>query len=95
MSMQRVDSHSNASPIWIFVSAIPLQIGSIVATLYVLSSSNDNKAYSLLFLIPGIGPIVAYVLTSKKDAYISSMASWVFLGQILSYIILWILIVAL
>ena len=95
MPLKRGDSHSRASLVWIFVSAIPLQIGSIAAMLYVLSSINDNKAYSLLFLIPFMGPIVAYVLTSTKDEYISSMAGWIFLGQILSSIILEILIVSL
>jgi hypothetical protein len=85
-------SNSKASPIWMLVSAIPLQIGSIASMLYVLSSDNKNKAYSLLFLIPTIGPVVAYVLTESKDKYVSSMAGWVFVGQILSYIVLDILL---
>ncbi|EET90390.1 MAG: hypothetical protein LVQ97_03385 [Candidatus Micrarchaeales archaeon] len=88
MGVPHISSASKSSPIWILVSAIPLQIGSIAAMLYVLSSGNKNKAYSLLFLIPIIGPIIAYVLTEQKDRYISSMAGWVFLGQILGYIIL-------
>ncbi|MCL5680269.1 MAG: hypothetical protein M1465_02940 [Candidatus Marsarchaeota archaeon] len=88
MGLPHLPSASKANPAWIFISAIPLQIGSIASMLYVLSSDNKNKAYSLLFLIPVIGPIISYVLTEQKDKYISTMAGWVFLGQILSYVIL-------
>lgn len=69
------------------MSAIPLMVGTIVVLLYILSSNNKNKAYALLYLIPILGPIIAYVLTESKDKYISTMASWVFAGQILSGVI--------
>ncbi len=93
MGVPRLSSTSKSSPVWILISAVPPLIGTIAAVLYVLSSDNKNKAYSLLFLIPIIGPIIAYVLMEQKDRYISSMAGWVFLGQILGYIILDALIV--
>ena len=92
MKLPHLSSKSKSSPIWILISAIPIQIGSIISMLYVLSSDNKNKAYTLLFLIPTIGPIIAYVLTEQNDKYISSMAGWVFIGQILSYILLDVLI---
>ncbi len=88
MKLPHLSSTSKSSQIWIIISAIPIQIGSIISMLYVLSSDNKNKAFALLFLIPIIGPIIAYVLTEQKDKYISSMAGWVFIGQILSYILL-------
>ena len=88
MGLPHLPSTSRATPVWILISSVPLQIGSIASVLYVLSSDNKNKEYTLLFLIPTIGPIIAYVLTEQKDKYISSMAGWVFVGQILGYIIL-------
>ncbi len=87
MGLLHISSTSKATPLWIFVSAIPL-IGGVISMLYILSSDNKNKAYSLLFLIPVIGPIISYVLMEQKDKYISTMAGWVFLGQVIGYIIL-------
>ncbi|ASI13623.1 multipass membrane protein [Candidatus Mancarchaeum acidiphilum] len=92
MKQRDLPSNRKASFIWILVSAIPFDIGSVIAILWVLSSTNKNKAYSLLYLIPVIGPIISYVLTESKDEYLSSMAGWVFLGQILGGIILEVLI---
>jgi len=66
-------------------------VGAIIGMLYVLSSNNKDKAYTLLFLIPILGPIIAYVLTSSKDKYISTMAEWFFVGQ-LTWIIIAVLI---
>ncbi len=62
--------------------------------LYILSSDNKNKAYSLLLLIPIIGPIIAYVLMESGDKYVATMAGWVFIGQILSYVILEVLLLS-
>ena len=87
-------SASKANPIWILISAIPLQIGSIASMLYIVSSNNKDKAYSLLFLIPVIGPMIAYVLTESRNRYIATMAGWVFIGQILSYVILDVLLLS-
>lgn len=61
---------------------------------WILSSNNKNKAYSLLYIVPIIGPIIAYVFMESKDKYISTMAEWVFVGQVLSYIILVVLSIA-
>ncbi len=88
MGLLHLPKNSKSSPIWALISAIPFQIGSIVAMIYVVSSDNEDKAYSLLFLIPIIGPIISYVLTESKDKYTSTLAEWVFVGQIISYILL-------
>ena len=85
-------SDSKASPLWIIVAAIPW-LGGVVSMLYVISSDNKNKAYSLLFIIPVIGAIVAYVLTSSKDKYVSTMAEWVFIGQLIAQF-LWFVLIA-
>lgn len=95
MGLLHLPKGMKSSPIWILISAIPFQIGSIVAMLYVLSSDNENKGYSLLFLIPILGPIISYVLTEGKDKYISTLSGWVFVGQIISYILLDIVIIIL
>ncbi len=87
MKQPNLPSDKKATPIWVLISAIPLQIGSIIAMLWILSSTNRNKAYSLLFPIPIIGPIISYVLMESKDRYISSMSGWIFVGQVLSAII--------
>ena len=92
MRLSHIPSNIKSSPIWILISSVPYQIGSIIAMLYVLSSDNENKIYSLLFLIPIIGPIISYVLTENKDRYISTLSGWVFAGQIISYILLDILL---
>jgi len=42
----------------------------------------------LLFLIPVIEPIIAYVFTEHSDKYLSTMAGWVFLGQIINLFVL-------
>lgn len=92
MDLPDLTSNKKSSPMWAIVSVIPLLIGTTIVVLYILSSNNKNKAYSLLYLIPGIGPIVAYVLTESRDKYVSTMAGWVFVGQILSYVILVVLL---
>lgn len=76
-----------ANPAWVAISAIPLMIGTVVAVLHTLTLKNENKAYSLLLLIPFIGPIITYVLMSSKDRYLSTLAEWVFVGQILGAVI--------
>ncbi|MGC8694732.1 MAG: hypothetical protein ACP5RI_03910 [Candidatus Micrarchaeia archaeon] len=88
MSLRHIPNEIKASPIWILISSVPYQIGSIIAMLYVLSSDNENKAYSLLFLLPIIGPIISYVITENKDRYVSTLSGWVFVGQIISYILI-------
>ncbi len=82
-----------ANPVWVLISAVPLQIGSVASIVYVLSSDSKNKAYSLLFLIPIVGPIITHVLMIQKDRYLSSMAEWIFIGQIAGYIILKVLLI--
>ncbi|MEM3883372.1 MAG: hypothetical protein QXT94_00350 [Methanothrix sp.] len=94
MGYHSLPATSKANPIWILISAIPLQIGSIASMLYIVSSDNKDKAYSLLFLIPVLGPIIAYVLTESRDRYIATMAGWVFIGQILGYVILDVLLLS-
>lgn len=89
-----LQNNKKPGPIWIIISAIPLQIGSIIAMLWILSSDNKNKAYALLYLIPFIGPIIAYVLMGKKDKYVSTMAEWVFVGQILGYVVWYLLFIS-
>ncbi len=44
-----------ASPLWIFISAVPFFVGTLIAVLYTLTLKDENKAYSLLMLIPFIG----------------------------------------
>lgn len=88
MKWPHLPSDSKSSLLWTFVASIPLQIGSAIIVLYILSSDNRNKAYSLLFLIPVIGPIIAYVFTEHSDKHLSTMAGWVFLGQIISLFVL-------
>ncbi len=92
MGSRHLPGNVKSSPVWILISAIPFQIGSIVAMLYVISSDNEDKVYSLLFLIPIIGPIISYVLAEGKDKYLSTLSGWVFIGQIISYFLMKILL---
>ncbi len=80
-----INKPTKANPLWILISAIPL--GSVISMLYVLSSRRNNKEYSLFFLIPVIGPLIAYVMMESKDTYLASMAEWVFIGEIIDTII--------
>jgi hypothetical protein len=92
MGSRHLPRNVKSSPVWILISAIPFQIGSIAAMLYVISSDNEDKAFSLLFLIPIIGPIISYVLAEGKDKYLSTLSGWVFIGQIISYFLMKILL---
>ncbi len=93
--MTAVDKIVNrkSSPLWVLIAAVPLA-GAVSAIAYTAYLNARNRWFTLLFLVPILGPIIAYIITSSNDRYVSSMAEWFFLGTILYIAVLWALAVA-
>lgn len=77
-----------SSPLWVPVAAVPLA-GAVAAIAYAFHRNARHRWYTLLFLVPILGPLLAYVFTSSSDRYISSMAEWFFAGYVVMVLVLW------
>jgi len=80
------DIKKNASKIWILLGFIG--IGQLIALIYSLVSKDDkDRILGVLFILGWLGDIIIYFIEKDKDKYISSMALYLFIGELILFII--------
>ena len=80
------DTHKKASKIWILLGL--LGVGQLVALIYSLISKNDkDRVFGVLFILGWFGDLILYFIEKDKDKYLSSMALYLLIGNILLFVI--------
>ena len=75
-----------ASKVWILLGLIG--IGQLVALIYSLVNKNDeDRVFGVLFILGWLGDIILYFIEKDKDKYLSSMALYLLIGNILLTVI--------
>ena len=80
--MAEWNKNVKASKIWVLLGLIG--IGQLVALIYSLVKKNDkDRIFGVLFILGWIGDIIIYFLQKDKDEYLSSMALYLLVGNII------------
>ena len=80
------DTSKKASKIWIFLGLIG--IGQLIALIYSLVSKNDkDRVFGVLFILGWLGDLIIYFVEKDKDKYLSSMALYLFIGEVLLFVV--------
>ena len=80
------DTSKKVSKIWILLGLIG--IGQLVALIYSLVSKNDkDRVFGVLFILGWLGDIIIYFIEKDKDKYLSSMALYLLIGEIILLVI--------
>ncbi|MBE5729196.1 hypothetical protein IG206_00120 [Candidatus Parvarchaeota archaeon] len=76
------DISRKASKVWILLGFIG--IGQLVALIYSLVSKNDkDRVFGVFFILGWLGDIIIYFIEKDKDKYLSSMALYLLIGEII------------
>ncbi len=88
------DTSKKASKIWILLGFIG--IGQLIALIYSLVNKNDkDRVIGVLFILGWLGDLIIYFLEKDKDKYLSSMALYLFIGEIILTVIYFLFFVVL
>ncbi len=80
--MAEWNKNVKASKIWVLLGLIG--IGQLVALIYSLVKKNDkDRILGVLFILGWIGDIILYFIQKDKDKYLSSMALYLLIGNII------------
>ncbi len=75
------DTSKKASKIWILLGLIG--IGQLIALIYSLVSKKDkDRFFGILFILGWLGDLIIYFVEKDRDKYLSSMALYLFIGEI-------------
>jgi hypothetical protein len=63
-------------------------IGQLVALIYSLVSKEDkDRVFGVLFILGFLGDLIIYFIEKDKDKYLSSMALYLLIGEIVLLVI--------
>ena len=80
--MAEWNENVKASKIWVLLGLIG--IGQLVALIYSLVKKKDHdRILGVLFILGWLGDIIIYFIQKDKDKYLSSMALYLLIGNIL------------
>ena len=80
------DTSKKASKVWILLGFIG--IGQLVALIYSLVSKNDkDRVFGVLFILGWLGDLIIYFIEKDKDMYLSSMALYLLIGEIVLIVV--------
>ena len=80
------DTKKKASKIWILLGL--LGVGQLIALIYSLVSKNDkDRVFGVLFILGWLGDIILYFVEKDKDKYLSSMALYLLIGNVVLFVI--------
>ncbi len=80
------DTSKKASKIWILLGLIG--VGQLIALIYSLVSKNDkDRVFGVLFILGWLGDLIIYFVEKDKDKYLSSMALYLFIGEVLLFVV--------
>jgi hypothetical protein len=80
------DTKKKASKFWIILGLIG--IGQLVALIYSLVSKEDkDRVFGVLFILGFLGDLIIYFIEKDKDKYLSSMALYLLIGEIVLLVI--------
>ncbi len=80
------DTSKKASAAWILLGIIG--IGQFIALIYSLVSKNDkDRVFGVLFILGWLGDLIIYFVEKDKDKYLSSMALYLFIGEVLLFVV--------
>ncbi len=81
------DTSKKASKVWILLGFIG--IGQLVALIYSLVSKNDkDRVFGVLFILGWLGDLIIYFIEKDKDKYLSSMALYLLIGEIVLIVVI-------
>ncbi len=81
------NTKQEASKIWILLGFIG--IGQLVALIYSLVSKDDkDRIFGVLFILGWLGDLILYFIEKDKDKYLSSMALYLFIGEIIMFVVI-------